>query len=154
MHVLALIRHAIAEDRRKWSGDDDAQRPLNAKGQRQARRLASMLPELLIDAGLKIVALRCSPAVRCVQTVEPLAATAGIVIAIDKSLMEDSEMRLPSPRQPGAHVLCAHGDNIPWALEELGVDWDERCKKGSVWLIQRDAKGRVTQAVYRVAESV
>jgi 8-oxo-dGTP diphosphatase len=153
MHVLVLIRHAIAEDRETWAGDDDAGRPLTSKGRKQARRIARIVPELLreIDREMQIASLRSSPAVRCVQTVEPLAENTGSQLTRDQGLYEGSVIRPPSTRGKlgdGAHVLCAHGDNIPWLLEELDIDWDGKCKKGSIWLIQRDGRGAAKNAKY------
>lgn len=151
MHTLVLIRHAIAEERETWRGEDDAQRPLNAEGRRQAKHIAKMLPALLeeeVGHGLKIVSLGSSPALRCVQTVEPLTERIGMKIVIDQTLMEGSEIAPPSPRDDGAHVLCAHGDNIPWLLDKLKINWNGRCKKGSMWLIQRDGRGKVIKARY------
>ena len=42
---LYLLRHADAGDPMAWPGDD-AERPLSAKGKRQARRLGSMLEDI------------------------------------------------------------------------------------------------------------
>jgi 8-oxo-(d)GTP phosphatase len=145
MHMLALVRHAIAEDRQGWRGDD-ARRPLTARGRTQSLRLADLL-ERMLD-GVTLVALRSSPALRCVQTLEPLAERVGAALEIDQGLMEGRKVSAPSPREDGAFVLCAHGDNIPWLLEDLGIDWDGRCKKGSVWVVQRDGRGKVTESAY------
>ena len=46
MRVL-LVRHARAGDRGEWVGDD-AHRPLDAKGRKQAKRLAKRV-DLVID---------------------------------------------------------------------------------------------------------
>ncbi len=68
--TLLLIRHASAGDRDDWVGDDRL-RPLDGRGRNQASRL----PELLRD--YEIARVLSSPAVRCVQTVEPFPALAG-----------------------------------------------------------------------------
>jgi broad specificity phosphatase PhoE len=152
MQTLLLIRHAVAEDRETWQGDDDAQRPLTKAGRRQARRIAGIVRKMiedLDDAGRGIVALRSSPVLRCVDTIAPLAKKVGVPIKIDAGLMEGREIKPPSPREAGVHILSAHGDNIPWLLQKLRVDWDGRCKKGSIWLIGRDARGRVMRAEYK-----
>jgi phosphohistidine phosphatase len=60
---LYLLRHADAGDPMAWSGDD-AERPLSAKGKRQARRLGS----LLADIGWKPDLILTSPKVRAAQT--------------------------------------------------------------------------------------
>jgi len=60
---LYLLRHADAGDPMAWPGDD-AERPLSAKGRRQARRLGSMLA----DIGWKPDLILTSPKVRAAQT--------------------------------------------------------------------------------------
>jgi phosphohistidine phosphatase len=60
---LYLLRHADAGDPMAWAGDD-AERPLSAKGKRQARRLAS----LLADIGWRPDVILTSPKVRAAQT--------------------------------------------------------------------------------------
>jgi phosphohistidine phosphatase len=60
---LFLLRHADAGDPMAWPGDD-AERPLTAKGKRQARRLGS----LLADIGWKPDVILTSPKVRAAQT--------------------------------------------------------------------------------------
>ncbi|TMD83624.1 MAG: histidine phosphatase family protein, partial [Chloroflexi bacterium] len=62
-----VIRHAKAVDREEWVGDDRL-RPLIKGGRRQADELAENLKNERID---KILS---SAYVRCVETVEPLAA--------------------------------------------------------------------------------
>ena len=60
---LFLLRHADAGDPMAWPGDD-AERPLSAKGRRQARRLGS----LLADIGWKPDVILTSPKLRATQT--------------------------------------------------------------------------------------
>jgi phosphohistidine phosphatase len=60
---LYLLRHADAGDPMAWPGDD-ADRPLSAKGKRQARRLGSLLAEI----GWKPDLILTSPKVRAAQT--------------------------------------------------------------------------------------
>ena len=79
---------------------------------------------------------------------QDLTRRTGIALDVDKGLTEGSEIKLPSPRDGGVHILCAHGDNIPWLLESLKIDWDDQCTKGSIWTIERDGRGRVTAAEY------
>ncbi len=153
MQMLVLIRHAIAEERETWQGGDDAKRPLTDAGRKQAQHIAKAVMKKVetLDRGAAIVSLRSSPAQRCIDTVLPLSKKAGVAIDIDKGLMEGSEIKPPSPRADGVHIICAHGDNIPWLLDDLKIDWDDRCKKGSVWMIERDGRGRVVQAKYSTA---
>jgi len=60
---LYLLRHADAGDPAAWPRDD-AERPLSAKGRRQARRLGSMLA----DIGWKPDVILTSPKVRAADT--------------------------------------------------------------------------------------
>src|SRR5262249_55413614 len=61
-----LVRHAKAGSREQWRADDDL-RPLTTKGWRQAEGLVEAF------ADRPLASILSSPAVRCVQTVEPLA---------------------------------------------------------------------------------
>lgn len=140
MQTILLIRHASALDRSKWDKEDHL-RPLTKQGQRQAKAIANEL------GATAIVEIRSSPAVRCVQTVEPLAEKANIEVKIDKKLMEGGAISLPAKSRHGLHIYCAHGDNIPALLDSLGIEWDE-CKKGSIYMLKRDDEGEITDVVY------
>jgi len=140
MQTIHLIRHAKAEDRENWSGDD-ALRPLTKAGRKQAMMLAENYDEL------EITTIRSSPALRCVQTVQPLTERKKMNLTIDASLMEGSPITLPPPEVVGLHIIGAHGDNIPWLLDDLKIRWTE-CRKGSTWIVERDGKGRVLKSSY------
>ncbi|MET0275894.1 MAG: histidine phosphatase family protein, partial [Acidimicrobiia bacterium] len=71
--TIYLVRHAKAGSRRNWATDDTL-RPLSKPGRRQADAIASGL------AGVSVSRLVSSPFVRCVQTVEPLAAALDVDI--------------------------------------------------------------------------
>jgi phosphohistidine phosphatase len=60
---LYLLRHADAGDPAAWVGDD-ADRPLSAKGKRQARRLGYLLSDLKLRPDLVLT----SPKLRAAQT--------------------------------------------------------------------------------------
>ena len=81
---MILLRHALAGDRDEWVGDD-SERPLDERGERQARELVDRLAELPIDEILT------SPAVRCVQTVQPLAAARGLEVVVRDELSEQRQ---------------------------------------------------------------
>jgi phosphohistidine phosphatase SixA len=65
-HMLLLVRHADAGDKRDWDGPD-LLRPLSPVGGRQAVGLVERLWDYPVEQILS------SPAVRCHQTVQPLA---------------------------------------------------------------------------------
>jgi 8-oxo-dGTP diphosphatase len=82
--TLLLIRHASAGDRGDCEGEDRL-RPLDGRGREQASRLAQLLENYEITRVLS------SPAVRCVQTVEPLARTRGLEIEVREELGEEQQ---------------------------------------------------------------
>jgi phosphohistidine phosphatase SixA len=134
---LLLVRHAVAVSRHDWPSDDRL-RPLNDKGFAQSRALVDVL------AGHRIEVIVSSPAVRCVQTVEPLAAALGLDVVEDAVLWESMPLA-PVRRLVGDldhAVLCSHGDLIPDLVDHLIAEGMEAvgrdCKKGSTWVIERD----------------
>lgn len=154
--VLFLVRHASAGDRCAWRGDDSA-RPLDPMGQAQAEAIAAAL------ASAPILRVLSSPSVRCVQTIEPLAAKLGMDIEISAELAEGADgwrtealvERLCG--EAGDSVLCSHGDVIPevlWRLSYRDIDVNPtRCKKASVWELHV-AGGTVSHGVYRSPRSL
>ncbi len=144
MQTILLIRHAKAKDREEWTGDDRL-RPLTSAGRDQAKAIAKAIAKEWSDEG--IASIRTSPARRCVQTVEPLAKHCGIELEIDQTLMEGSPIAMPDSGEAGVHVICAHGDNIPWLLASLEIEMPE-CRKGSVWVLHRDSSSRIARTRY------
>jgi 8-oxo-dGTP diphosphatase len=137
--VAYLIRHAKAGDRSAWKQPDEL-RPLSPAGKHQARGIAERFASEAIGRAVS------SPAVRCVQTIQPLADRLGIELREDRSLMEgagpDGANRLIlSASDEGAVALCTHGDVI-WDLlsqwEAAGVPLTDGlpAKKGSTWVLQ------------------
>lgn len=127
---LYLLRHGMAGRRGEWEGDD-ALRPLDKKGRKQAAKLAELFGDLAIERILS------SPFVRCVQTVEPLSEAMGIPIETRKELAEGA-----GPKKAASlleeisgtdSVLCTHGD----VIADL-IGYDRPAKKGSVWVLERD----------------
>lgn len=148
--VVLLVRHAVAVSRRSWT-EDDALRPLNERGGRQAAALVGELKTF------DVVRVLASPTVRCVATVEPLAVARGLDVVNEDDLFEGEGPRalalirsmLTAPGGGQAVVLCSHGDVIPECLDVLareGADLGDggRCQKGSVWALRRDRDGRTT----------
>jgi 8-oxo-dGTP diphosphatase len=144
---LYFVRHAKAGSRSDWA-EDDLDRPLSKSGWKQAEALADRL------AKRGITALVTSPYLRCRQTLEPLAARLDLPIATDHRLTEgerfEAALALMAELPDGA-VLCSHGDLIPdtiQALERRGCtiatapDW----RKATVWVLERDADGAITDA--------
>jgi phosphohistidine phosphatase SixA len=109
---IILLRHASAGHRASWEGDDEL-RPLDERGRRQSEALVEALSNWPIE---RVVT---SPHVRCVQTVEPLAAAVGLEIEEREQLAEGSGrgdvLRLIDELGGASAVLCTHGD----VVEEL-----------------------------------
>lgn len=138
---LHLIRHGAAGSRTDWSEPDEL-RPLDAEGRRQAERLAKVIGDRPVT---RIVS---SPAIRCVQTVEPLAARLGLPVETEAALLEGKAVQtvvacLDALARSGEVAACTHGDLVPQALRHLsahGLDVGEprRSAKGSVWILDHD----------------
>ena len=117
MTQLLLIRHASAGHRESWIGDD-RQRPLDDEGRGQTAALAPTLERFRIERVLT------SPYLRCVQTVEPLAAARRVPLEYRDELADDADPaearrligELAAEGKPAA--LCAHGDLIQELLAE------------------------------------
>ena len=105
MQVM-LVRHARAVSKRDWAGPD-LRRPLDDVGERQAMGLVDTVAETPIRR------LVSSPALRCVQTLEPLASHTGSSIETNEFLAPDGDARTVLERLRdglGDAVLCTHGE--------------------------------------------
>ena len=115
--TLYLVRHAHAGSRAGWAGADDFERPLSDKGQSQARYFAGHVEARPIRK------LWSSPAVRCIQTLEPLAEALDLEVREADELAEGAdpdraiEFLLAHTRHDA--VFCSHGDLIPKVIRRL-----------------------------------
>jgi 8-oxo-dGTP diphosphatase len=138
--TIHVVRHAKAADRARWAGDD-ADRPLTRGGLRQAAALGKRLSVAIDPAHTTIAS---SPALRCLETLDPLAQDLRVTIASLEQLAEGSShfdalaaMRALSAADRDSsrvsagdssmtsHVVaCTHGD-VMWGLldefEPLGL---------------------------------
>lgn len=137
--MLFVVRHAHAGERSAWEGDDQI-RPLSGRGRTQSEGIADALamrePKRILS----------SPALRCVQTVEPLSARLDRPIEVDQRLQEGS-----GPEEAASllrdlasvdAVVCSHGDVIPEMLRLLVDDGMEPerdlvWQKASTWIVDR-----------------
>jgi 8-oxo-dGTP diphosphatase len=136
---LYLVRHAKAGSRSGWVGPDET-RPLSKSGREQAQGITRALAEFPVPRILS------SPYVRCVDTVQPLAAKLGLQLETTPSLAEGRDVRpvielLASV--PDYTVLCSHGDVIPAVIDALqrrgmAVEGEPDWRKGATWIIERD----------------
>lgn len=133
---LLLIRHGHAGQPRV---EHDRYRPLTDEGRDHANGLAQSLQSTLVTRVLS------SPATRCMQTVEPLAALLGVEVLETENLWEGTPINdvlklLNLIAAEGTDtVACSHGDIIPEVIEHLGhqgVEVQGRgCERGSVWIL-------------------
>jgi len=122
---LLVVRHARAGNPAEWEGGDRL-RPLDEKGRRQARGLPTLLAAYPLDR------LASSPALRCTQTLEPLATERELPMETASELMEGAsgEETLGLLHELADHAaVCTHGD----VLENL---FGEAGKKGSTRVVE------------------
>ena len=148
--AIYLVRHGHAGDRSDWPGDD-LRRPLSTKGRRQADHLAALLDDRPVKA------IFSSPAVRCLETVAPLAVRLGLPAQEAIELIEgadaDAAIRFALEHADDDPVLCSHGDLIPQMLRRLVTagmrgDIGSECRKGSMWMLELDGDD-VVKGTYR-----
>jgi phosphohistidine phosphatase SixA len=104
--IVYLVRHASAEARETWGGDDRL-RPLDNRGLRQAEGLVEQLGRREFR---RIVS---SPYVRCVETVVPLAHARGLAVEHSEALGEGADAGAALALFRSARiplVACVHGD--------------------------------------------
>ena len=165
---LTVVRHARAGSKRAWKQADHL-RPLDATGRRRAERLAELL------ARGPVTRLLSSPARRCLETLEPLAALVGLPIEESEVLAAhaDSTGLLAWVADPvfADVVLCTHGEVMQPLLATVPaprlvdgrvrggggggrsgggggggkVDRDRLMTKGSAWRLTVSANGRVVE---------
>ena len=124
---LLVIRHAWAGESSQWKGDD-RRRPLDKRGTEQARALVDAL------ASFEIERILSSPADRCMQTVEPLAAARGLLVEIRDELGEERQwhdgVQLARSLASEPVAICVHGG--------LSDDaFGERQKKAETLVVDR-----------------
>ena len=136
--LLIVVRHGEAGVKGSW-GRPDSLRPLSAAGRRQAEGLVTQLEDYPVERILS------SPAVRCRQTVQPLARDRWLEVEPVAALGVDAgpaEIRaLLADRRLDRVVVCTHGEIISQLLTQLMMDGlavEERVQwpKGSSWLLQ------------------
>ncbi|CAH0193014.1 MULTISPECIES: NUDIX domain-containing protein [unclassified Microbacterium] len=120
---IVALRHAKAVSRSEWDRSDAA-RPLTERGLRQAQAIVAPLRAFGIR---KIVT---SDAVRCVQTVAPLALALGRTPTGTARISQDaweegvSDVRSvvgKRVRSGKPAVICSHGPVLPGILSELAL---------------------------------
>ena len=149
--TVFLVRHALLDDAATGSG-----RGLSDRGRRQAQRVADSLDDRAIERVIS------SPAIGCVQTVQPLASARGL--AVETSELLDAEpvdidavMSLLLATCGAGAVVCCGSDVVAAAVHavrgrgaELVLpegDTSVRWEKGSIWVLECE-DARFVRAVY------
>ncbi|MEJ7756685.1 MAG: NUDIX hydrolase [Nocardioidaceae bacterium] len=105
--TLVIVRHAEAEDREDWSGDDE-HRPLSRAGRERAGALVAMF------AAYGVEHLVSSDTARCVSTIEPYAEKAATYIALDSRLAQKPAKEPPGLRWHGRSTHCSSTSRRCW----------------------------------------
>lgn len=135
---LLMVRHARAGRRSTFDGDDEA-RPLSTRGKAQAEAIVPLL------AAYRPRRILSSPAVRCFETVRPLADALELPIESVGELAEGNgpaTLHLLHRMAGETAILSTHGDVATEVLDFLtpGLTKKNRHKlrllKGEVWVIQ------------------
>lgn len=147
---LLIWRHAEAEDEGK--GQDDLQRALTRRGEKQAARMARWLDAHLPES----TRILCSPALRCEQTVLPLGRK--YQLQPDLAPGESAAKLLdaanwPRSRQPV--LLVGHQPQLGQALARLlGLKQDDcPIRKGALWWLRTRQRDGQEQTVLVVVQS-
>lgn len=150
--TLLIVRHGTAGRKARYKGDD-RKRPLDRNGRAQAK---SLVPQLLAFGASSVFA---ADRARCVQTVDPLARTLDVPIALEPKLTEEAYAKSPKAAHKrlleiaalgGTPAICSQGRVIPylidWWCERDGVRPDKsRNRKGSTWVLSLSG-GRLVSA--------
>jgi 8-oxo-dGTP diphosphatase len=159
MH-LTIVRHARALEKHSWT-DDDLLRPLEPHGHQQAERLGKLL------IGDEVRRIVTSPAVRCRQTLEPLAALTGLDIEEWDAIRPDGVgAKIVTECFANAlydhAVLCTHGEVMAplTRLEDLravapkrNLRDDRLLTKGTAWRLRIANDGTITRFDHVVPRS-
>ena len=147
---LILWRHAEAFEMREV--DDDLQRALTPKGERQAQRMAEWLGQRLAHSTRILV----SPALRCQQTAKALDRKF-------KTLNElapdgNGEALLKAARWPDASepvLIVGHQPTLglvaSYLLSEAPQPWT--LKKGAVWWIRGRNREAMAQVILQAVQN-
>jgi 8-oxo-dGTP diphosphatase len=118
--TVELVPHCTSVTRDGWTGSHDV-RPLAELGMRQAAALVAAI-------GTGIDGIYSSPAVRCRQTVGPLAAAAGLPVRDLAELYEADDFGEPAAGTDQVSDLVARALGGAWAagrmLRAVGVMMD------------------------------
>lgn len=145
---LVVLRHGAAKARRAWDGPE-LERPLADAGHAQAERLVPLLRAYAVSR------VATSDAKRCIRTVQPYAAAAGVGVDPDARWSEEgadpadvrvAARELLEVEEPT--VLCTHRPVLPWVLEGLGLP-HRRLEPAAALIVHRREGGVVGTELLR-----
>jgi phosphohistidine phosphatase len=155
---LILWRHAEAVD--AAVGEDDQDRPLTSRGERQAARMAAWLNQYLPATTRVLV----SPTRRTRQTAEALERRCKTVQTLGPEASVTALLaaaRWPDAKEPV--LVVGHQPTLGLTAAHLlaGVDQTWSVKKGAVWWLRsrqrdgdHDGSGRIVLVTVRGPENV
>ncbi|AVS70854.1 histidine phosphatase family protein [Paracidovorax avenae] len=150
MMDLILWRHAEAEEPRE--GDEDLQRPLTPRGEKQAARMAAWLDRQLPD-GLRVLA---SPAVRTEATAKALGRKYKLRAELLPGGSAADLLELVQwPHARGAVLVVGHQPMLGQAAAELLGLRSPDCaiRKGAVWWLRRRARAEVAETILMAVQA-
>ena len=135
-----LLRHATAEPKQGWPGDD-VLRPLDSPGREQAVALGALLA---CFGSPRVIS---SATARCVDTVLPYVIRAGVTARAEPGLTIGAPVAAGEGQLAGLlaeripTIFCGHGETLPGQLAALcrhlaaGPPPDPELDKGSFWVL-------------------
>jgi 8-oxo-dGTP diphosphatase len=136
--MIYLMRHAHAGDRKRWKNADEL-RPISLDGEKQADALRDYLSRF------PLTGLLSSSAVRCVQTMGPLAGALGLKLEVEPSIAEGAspeEFIAAIGQWAGQSIaMSSHGNLIEASIGALSVqgiplDGPIQSDKGAIWILE------------------
>jgi 8-oxo-(d)GTP phosphatase len=143
--TAVVVRHASAGEREAWTGDD-RERPLDATGRGQADGWVDLL------RAYQVGRLVSADIVRCLETLEPYAESAGLDIEPCPLMTEAgfalepdaAANRLRELATTGGTVaVCSQGGVIPGLVERLGSRGEPAIRKAGAAVVHLDDRGRL-----------
>jgi 8-oxo-dGTP diphosphatase len=144
---LILLRHGKALARSEWPGDDD-DRPLDMLGQNQAVRMLS------IYQVFNLAEIHTSDAIRCYDTVSPMAKSLDLKLIVSGKLSESTfkkdkekvfEYVKDLLKNEKSTLICSHNPILPKLLNKISkkneLEPDEdKLQPADAWILHRVGK--------------
>jgi len=150
MMDLILWRHA--EAREAADGEDDLQRPLTARGEKQAARMAAWLDRQLPE-GLRVMS---SPALRTQQTVQALGRKYKLRAELLPGGSPHDLLELARwPHARGAVLVVGHQPMLGQTIAQLlGLQaGDCAVRKGAVWWLRQRQRHEQPETVVMAVQT-